>query len=141
MIRTLPKAAVILAGAGLLALGALPALAHHSFAMFDFTKSVTLKGTVREFAWTNPHVVLWVNAETRPGAAAEVWSLELTSPGNLTRGGWTKRSFNPGDKVEVVLNPLRNGQHGGAFVRGTLTDTGKVYTSNLRAQNGRPGLD
>ena len=124
--------------AGVLA-GTAPALAHHSFAMFDFGTTTTVKGTVQEFRWTNPHVVLLVAAEPKPGAAGEVWTLELTSPGNLTRIGWSRHSFKPGDRIEVALNPLRDGKHGGAFSKATLLDTGEVLTSNLREAE-KPGL-
>ncbi len=71
--------------------------------------------------------------------AAESWAIELTSPGNLTRLGWTKRSLKTGDRVLVDLNPLRDGGHGGGFRKVTLTDTGQVLVANLRDQE-RPGL-
>ena len=128
-LRPIPIAATLAA----LAVAA-PALAHHSFAMFDFNRTVTLKGVVKELQWTNPHVVLWV--ETTPGAGAmpEVWSAELTSPGNLTRNGWSKRTLKPGDKVSVDISPLRDGGKGGGFRRAVLVDTGQVFTSDLRNQ-------
>ena len=59
---------------------ALPVAAHHSFAMFDFSKTMTVKATVTEFRWTNPHVALLVEFPPQPGATPEVWSMELTSP-------------------------------------------------------------
>ncbi|CAN5187573.1 hypothetical protein BH10PSE13_BH10PSE13_10400 [soil metagenome] len=111
-------------------LATLPAGAHHSFAMFDQSKARTLKGTVKEFRWVNPHVSLFVVAEN-PGGAPEVWSVELTSPGNLTRLGWTRRSFKPGDRVLVEVNPLRDGQRGGGFRKATLLDTGQVLQARL----------
>jgi Family of unknown function (DUF6152) len=114
------------------ALCALPALAHHSFAMFDFTNTVTLKGTVKEFRWTNPHVALIVEGAPAGGGAAQLWSMELTSPGNLTRLGWSRHSFNPGDQIDLEFNPLRDGKHGGAFRKATFVKTGQVLTSNLR---------
>ena len=86
-----------------------PAAAHHSFAMFDFSKTMTVKGTVTEFRWTNPHVALLVQFDAKPGAAPEVWSMELTSPGNLTRGGWTRHSFKPGDRITVFAWRARDG--------------------------------
>ena len=124
MTRTLSRtAAALLAGVVL----ALPAVsrAHHSFAMFDPQKVITLKGTVKEFQWTNPHVVIWVYADSQTGAA-ELWSVELTSPGNLTRQGWTRAQFRPGDKVSVEVNPLRDGEHGGGFKQITNLVTGQV---------------
>jgi hypothetical protein len=133
-IRSLFVAALLWGAAGLA-----PALAHHSFAMFDFSKTVTITGTVKEFQWTNPHVILWVNAEGAAGENPAVWSLELTSPGNLTRGGWDRKALNAGDKVTVDLNPLRNGNHGGALVKVTNETTGKTFSTNLRASE-KPGL-
>jgi Family of unknown function (DUF6152) len=116
------------------------AAAHHSFSMFDFSKVVTLRGSVKEFHWANPHVFLWVNAEAPGQSEPQVWYAEMTSPGNLTRVGWNKRAFQPGDRVEVEIYPLRDGKSGGAFKKGTLTATGKVWTSDLRQQE-KPGLE
>ena len=129
------RAPVILAALAV----ALPVAAHHSFAMFDFSKTMTVKGTVTEFRWTNPHVALLVQLDPQAGASQEVWSMELTSPGNLTRGGWTRHSFKPGDRIELVFNPLRDGRHGGAFDKATILATGQVISSDLRAAE-KPGL-
>ena len=118
-------------------LAAAPAWAHHSFAMFDFNRTVTLKGVVKELQWTNPHVILWVETTPAAGAMPEVWSAELTSPGNLTRNGWSKRTLKPGDKVSVDISPLRDGGKGGGFRRAVLQDNGQVFTSDLRNQ-GKP---
>jgi hypothetical protein len=107
--------------------------------MFDFNNTMTFKATVKEFRWTNPHVVLLVEGSTKPGTPAEVWSMELTSPGNLTRVGWSRRSFKPGDHIELEFNPLRDGKHGGAFRKATLLETGQVLSSNLRDAE-KPGL-
>lgn len=114
-----------------LAACALPAVsqAHHSFAMFDTTKTVTIKGVVKELQWTNPHVILWVYAQTS-AAPAELWSVELTSPGNLTRQGWTRQSFKAGDHVSVDINPLRDGEHGGGFKAVTNLDGGQIFGVN-----------
>jgi hypothetical protein len=108
-----------------------PADAHHSFAMFDPAKARTLKGTVREFRWVNPHVSLFVLAEPTAGSAPELWAVELTSPGNLTRLGWNRKSLKAGDKVLVEINPLRDGQHGGGFRKATLVETGQVLQARL----------
>ena len=112
--------------------GAAPALAHHSFAMFDPAKVTVLTGVVKDFEWSNPHVSLEVLVPGAHGGAAESWSVELTSPGNLTRLGWTRHSLKPGDHVAVEVNPLRNGQHAGGFRKVTLTDTGQVLGGALR---------
>ncbi|HTT04066.1 MAG TPA: DUF6152 family protein [Steroidobacteraceae bacterium] len=105
-----------------------PAHAHHSFAMYDSTRIVTLQGTVKSFEWSNPHIILWVYAAPS-GAALQLWSLELSSPANVIRQGWTRHSLQPGDKVVVELEPLRNGAHGGSLKRVT-TASGVVLTSN-----------
>jgi hypothetical protein len=102
------------------------AWAHHSFAMFDPARVVTLNGRVKEFRWVNPHVSLFVDV-----AGEGVWSVELTSPGNLTRLGWSRLSLKPGDRVSVEVNPLRDGQHGGGFRKATLLDNGQVLQAHL----------
>lgn len=106
------------------------ASAHHSFAMFDPAKVVTLQGKVKEFRWVNPHVSLQVDV-AGPGATSGVWAVELTSPGNLTRLGWSRKSLNVGQRVAVEVNPLRDGQHGGGFRKVTLLDTGQVLQARL----------
>jgi hypothetical protein len=110
------------------------AQAHHSFAMFDASNKLTLSGTVKELQWVNPHVTLLVYAVPSTGEDPELWTVELTSPGNLTRLGWTRHSLSPGDKVTVDIAPLRDGTHGGAFQKLTIVDTGKVLTSNFKDQ-------
>ncbi len=107
---------------------AAPTLSHHSFAMFDFDKIVTLEGTIELFQWTNPHVVIWIKADAENGDEPQIWGIELTSPGNLTRAGWTKRSLNPGDRVSIAMSPLRSGNAGGGFRQATLLDSGEDLT-------------
>jgi hypothetical protein len=117
---------------------AAPASAHHSFAMFEPTKTLTFKGTVKTFQWTNPHVVLWVLVQPDGGGAAQEWSLETTSPGVLTRAGWTRQSLKAGDRVSVVLSPLRDGSHGGSLNSVTLLDTGQKLVPSFGKE--APGL-
>jgi hypothetical protein len=119
---------------------AIPALAHHSFAMFDFDKTISCPATVKEFRWTNPHVTLLIDAAPNSGDSPETWSLELTSPGNLTRLGWSHSSFKPGDRIEIQFNPLRDGKHGGAFRQAKIQATGQVLTSSVRDANDAPNL-
>jgi hypothetical protein len=106
--------------AGAIGLAGVPAGAHHSFAMFDQTKTVTLTGTVTQFQWTNPHSFIEIDAVTRNGT--EHWSIELNSPNNLTRQGWKRSSVKVGDKVTITLNPLRDGKKGGLFNTIVLPD-------------------
>jgi len=120
--------AAALFAAPLLASG--PALAHHSFAMFDRQKQITLKGTVKEFQWTNPHSFIQIEVVDPQGASAS-YSIEMNSPNNLTRQGWKSTALKPGDKVTVVMNPLRDGSRGGLFVSVMLPD-GKVLGDPTR---------
>jgi Family of unknown function (DUF6152) len=95
------------------------ASAHHSFAAFDTTKQFTLSGVVKEFQWTNPHCWLYLSV-TNANGQSEDWQLEALSPNVLGRLGWKKNSVKPGDKVVVLVNPTRDGSHGGALI--SLTD-------------------
>jgi hypothetical protein len=114
------------------------AWAHHSFAMYEPTKTLTLKGTVKTFQWTNPHVVIWIVVQPEEGGAAQEWSIETTSPGVLTRGGWTRQSIKPGDRVSVTFSPLRDGSHGGGLNSVTLLDTGQKLVAGFGKE--QPGL-
>jgi hypothetical protein len=106
---------------------AAPALAHHSFAMFDGNKKVTLEGTVKEFTWTYPHAWVVMMVADPAGGQPKQWSLELQSPAGLARNGWVPKSLTPGMKISAEIHPLKNGASGGAGVKFTLAD-GKVLT-------------
>jgi hypothetical protein len=94
------------------------ASAHHSFAMFDQKKSVTLQGAVRDFIWSNPHVFIQVLASDPKGKQTE-WSIEMSSPEHLSRVGWKHGTLKPGDKVTLVIHPTRDGVKGGQYLAGT----------------------
>jgi hypothetical protein len=117
----------------------LPALAHHSFGVYDRTKTLNLKGTVKTFQWTNPHCVVWVVIQPEGGGEPQEWSIETTSPGVLTRSGWTRHSLNPGDRVSVEFNPLRDGSHGGGLNSVTLLATGQKLQADF-ATSEKPEL-
>lgn len=99
-----------------------PALAsaHHSFAMFDYQKKVTLEGTVKGFQWMNPHVFIDVLVPGESGVST--WSVELSSPSHLVRNGWKPTSLKTGEQVRIVIHPLRDGRRGGAYVSATRAD-------------------
>lgn len=100
-----------------LALGSAgPASAHHSFAMYDNEQVVEVTGTVAEFKWANPHVILRVSAPPPDGGEEQLWTLELTAPGQLVRNGWTHSTLKKGDRVTVELHPFRDGRLGGSFM-------------------------
>ena len=103
---------------------ALPVHAHHSFAIYDQSKTLTLKGSVKAFQWSNPHCVIWVLVPTPGAGEPQEWSVETTSPGVMTRSGWTRSSVKPGDRISIDFNPLRDGAHGGRLISVTLLDSG-----------------
>ena len=98
--------------------------AHHSPVMFDRSKKQTITGTVKEFVWTNPHASIQVDVVNDKGAT-EVWGVEMNSPNNLVKQGWKSTILKGGDKVSVVGNPLREGEHGVLFLSIKLPN-GKV---------------
>jgi len=93
------------------------ALAHHSFAMFDQSQTVTLQGTVSDFRWTNPHVFIELTVKNESGADEE-WSIEMTSPEHLSRAGWRPGTLQAGDKVTLNIHPMRAGVKGGQYLSG-----------------------
>ena len=111
----------VLAMATLLAISA---QAHHSFTMFDTTKSVTMTGTVTSFEWTNPHSYIEIDVPDEAGAVKH-WSIEMGSPSILQQSGWKFSSLKKGDKTTLVINPLKDGRAGGFLNTATLP-TGKV---------------
>jgi len=122
-----------LAGIAAVALYAIPAMAHHSFAMFDALKIVQLEGSVKEFQWTNPHAWILLNVSAEQSAAPVTWAIEMGGPTNLARQGWLPKTLTPGMPVKVHIHPLRDGKSGGQFLAVTFAD-GKV----LGNPTGRP---
>jgi hypothetical protein len=101
---------------------AMPAFAHHSFAMFDSDKTITVTGTVKELEWTNPHA--WVRVMVMDQATGKPvqWGFELGPPAQQIRRGWKPDSLKPGDKLTLKMHPLRDGSRGGQVVDATLPD-------------------
>jgi len=133
---TLPPRAALVAllvpavAAGLAAPGTVNA--HHSAAAYDNEHPQTVEGTVKEVNWTNPHVNFVIETDVKDGRLSGIWSLEASSPGVLTRSGWTKRSLKPGDHAVFVFGPLRDGKPGGLMHKATLPG-GEVLTYSLTA--------
>lgn len=94
------------------ALAVAPAFAHHGTAGYDLDKVVTLKGTVEDFEWTNPHAVVRITAKNDKGDNDE-WTIELGPPGIMARSGWSKNSMKPGDEVIAETHPAKNGATSG----------------------------
>ena len=118
---------------GLALLPAPPSLAHHSYAVYDNDKTVTMTATVEEFMWANPHTVLQLAAVTNGGEGQTRWTIESSSPGILRRFGWTGHSVSRGDRVLVEYSPMRDGSHAGRLHTLTLVGSGKVLRTKLSA--------
>ena len=107
------------AALGLVAL-AVPALAHHSYSMFDMNKTVVLDAEVVRFKWQNPHA--FIEADVAERGATQRWSIEMTSPNNLAQEGWKRTSLKPGDRVRIWVHPLRSGARGASYAGVRLPD-------------------
>ncbi len=107
---------------------ALPALAHHSFAMFDQNKLNTMTGLVKQFEWQNPHAWLQIEIADASGKTA-IWSFEGGSPAQLASLGWKPENFHAGDKVEVGFRPLKDGSRGGQLMSAKLSGGQKICSN------------
>jgi hypothetical protein len=114
--RTLPGPALLLAGIGI-------AHAHHTYAMFDGAKSLTVRGTIAKVEWSNPHVFVWmyVLSQSTPGKY-DLYAFESGSIGELTRLGWSSNALKAGDEVTVDYHPLRDRRPGGHLTTATTPD-------------------
>jgi len=86
-----------------------PLFAHHGAAAYDTTKKITLKATVTEWFWANPHCFLKFDAKDDKGNVVH-WAVEASNPADMVNLGWSKESFKPGDVVTVTFEPVKNGQ-------------------------------
>lgn len=104
-------------------LAAPAAHAHHSYAMFDGTKTLSVTGTVAKLEWSNPHVYVWVYV-ANPAAPTgyDLYAFENGSTGVLARLGWSRSTFTFGEKISVEFWPLKDGRHGGHFIKAVHAD-------------------
>ena len=117
--------AFLIAGVALLAPAA--ALAHHSFAAeYDVKKPVTLKGTVTNVEWTNPHARFYLDVKDDSGKVTN-WNFELASPNVLVRQGWSRHSLKVGDSVTVEGSQAKDGSQMANARTVTLADGKKVF--------------
>jgi hypothetical protein len=105
-----------------------PAFAHHSYAMYNREKTVTLSGTVKEYDWTSPHVTIAVLTEGAKNGVVN-WNIEGSSPAVLARGGWSSSLLKPGDKISLGIHPRKDGAVGGL-----LADDRPVTVNGLPAK-------
>ena len=98
------------------------AQAHHSFAMFDHEKIITVSGTLKEFEWTNPHCWLHVSAVDAATGRTVDWAFEMGSVGQVAAQGWKADSVKPGEKITVGAHPMKDGSRGGQYDSAKLGD-------------------
>ena len=128
LLRSVALIAPIAAGL-IFGLGSI-ATAHHSGAAYDMEHLRTAEGTVKTVNWTNPHITFVIECDAKEGEPPQTLAFEVSSPGVLTRSGWTKRSLQPGDHAVFQYAPLRDGNPGGFLVKVDLPN-GQVLTFSL----------
>ena len=123
------RRAILFAAAPVLAALAIagPALAHHSFSMFDNEHQTKIEGTVTKFEWTNPHV--YIQLAINEGGAVKTYTVECANPGILNRVGWKFNIVKPGDKLKLVVAPLRDNPAGGGLLHEMVLPDGKVLSN------------
>lgn len=105
----------------------LPAIAHHGVAGYDLTKTITLHGTVTKFDWSNPHIVVHMDAKNANGEVQN-WAIELAAPTHMSRIGWTKNAMKAGDEIIADVHPAQNGAPVG--ISGTATFQLKIVVND-----------
>jgi hypothetical protein len=120
------KLLVALAAAASLLIFSGAAMAHHGVAGYDMTKTITVHGTVAKFDWSNPHVVVYVDAKGDTGEMQH-WTIEFASPVHMVRAGWSKGSMKAGDDIVIDTHPSRNGAPVG--ISSTITFILKVVVN------------
>src|SRR5262245_61592026 len=104
------------------------ASAHHSYAMFDGSRTLTVNGTVAKLEWMNPHVFVWIYVpKPKTKGGYDIYAFETSSPNVLTRLGWTKTVLTVGEKITVEYWPLKDGRNGGHFLKATRPQGPVLY--------------
>ena len=102
-----------------------PSFGHHGYAAYDTDRKVTVKGTVTQFFWANPHCVLQLDVIDEHGQVVH-WGAETENPTTMTRQGWTRDSLKPGDQITVTVLPVKNGKPIGRIVEVVLPNGQKL---------------
>jgi hypothetical protein len=114
-----------------------PLVAHHGGAAYDAEKRVTVKGTVTDWLWSNPHCILQVDATDDAGMVVH-WVTETENPSSMIRYGWTRDSFKAGDEISILLVPAKTGGRVGRIVEVTLHDGHKLIGRGFTAAPVKP---
>src|SRR5262245_25924956 len=107
---------------------AVPAVAHHGVQGYDHSKRLTLKGTVVEVVWANPHAQIYFDAKDPASGQMIHWGFELNSPGNLVRLGWERSALKAGEPVEASFFPGENNKHVGICIDIVKADGKKLHS-------------
>jgi Family of unknown function (DUF6152) len=129
--RTLAAAAVILVASGTVS-------AHHSFAMFDQDKLITLKGSVAEWYWINPHGHIILKVDAAPGVdpkSVGEWDIECASTNIMRLQGWSSTTLKAGDQITISGNPLKDGNKGASLFYVTFSDGKRLYRDIARPKS------
>lgn len=118
---------VSIAAAGVL-LVSVPLIAHHGAAALDTGREITLKGTVTEWIWSNPHCFLRFDAKDDTGTVRN-WAVETQNPTTMTQRGWSRTSFKAGDEVTVTIEPVKNGQPVGRILTAVMANGQKLIAA------------
>jgi len=105
----------------ILAMTLMPLQAHHSTAMFDDQREITVTGTIKEFQYTNPHSWLIIDVTNDDGSVT-TWGFEAEGPTTLTRSGIRKSTLPPGTKITITGHPMKDGRSAAAWVVAELED-------------------
>jgi hypothetical protein len=125
--RTVAAMAAVLLGA------AVVAEAHHTYALFDSSKTLTVSGTVAKLEWTNPHTFVWVYVpSTETAGKYDLYAFENGSPNAVSKAGWSKTTVQAGDKITVDFAPLRDGRKGGHLLSVKLNDGRTLYGVGIK---------
>lgn len=116
---------------GLLMALSSPLFAHHGNAAYETAKEVTIKGTITDWLWANPHCIMKVDVKDAAGNVQH-WVVEALNPPDMARKGWAKNSFKPGDEATVTLLQAKNGAPVGRFRgdRSVVLASGQVFSAN-----------
>ena len=112
-----------------------PVVAHHGYVAYDTNKKVTVKGTVTRWLWSNPHCILQLDATDESGHVVH-WIFETENPNTMTRVGWSRDSFKPGDQIAVNALPVKSGAPVGRIIEAVLPNGEKLSGRVILAEEG-----